>query len=132
MSRTTSELVAGVIEADVNISLTPFIDSASMIVERACAVLDYTDAELELIERWLAAHFYAARDPQLASESIKGASSTYQGQTAMYFESTVYGQRAMQLDVLGGLIAIQNQLKNGKKKYVGIDWLGTENEDSES
>ena len=48
--RTTDELVRGIIETEVSISdLTPFIQSASMLVDKFCEGVGYQEQELEMI-----------------------------------------------------------------------------------
>lgn len=74
--------------------------------------------KLELIERWLAAHFYQMSDPGYASESTAGASVSYQGQTGMYLELTRYGQMAMTLDTSGTLAALN------KRQIADCNWGG--------
>jgi len=109
-------------------SLTPFIDTASAYVddivtcaaERSPAVT-LSAARLELIERWLAAHFYAQSDKPYASKNTEGASASFHGQTAMYLESTLYGQTAMRLDKSGCLSSIGS---GAERKVASAVWLG--------
>lgn len=104
-------------------SLTAFIDTASAIVDRVatCAALkgkSLTTGELELVERWLAAHCYAQSDKTYASRSTAGASGSFDGKTDMGFDSTLYGQTAMRIDYSGCLTAIN------KRQVAGAVWLG--------
>ena len=97
-------------------SLTGFIDTATAIVDRvdACATakdITLTSAELELIERWLAAHFYAQSDKPYASKNTQGAGASFHGQTGMHLESTLYGQTALTVDYSGCLAAIGKRLR---------------------
>lgn len=71
MARTTKKAVQDLLlpggDYDGKSDLTPFIDTASSIVTRVntCAIAKgntLTVAELELIERWLAAHCYQQSD----------------------------------------------------------------------
>jgi len=108
-----------------NPDLDPFIETASSIVDDVveCATAKgktLTAAKLELIERWLAAHFYAVSDKPYTSRSTVDASGSFAGQTAMYFESTLYGQHAMRLDPSGCLDAIGGK----ERKRAGGSWLG--------
>lgn len=129
--RTTEEAVQGIIEAETSISLTPFIASANMLVTKCCAGEDYTTDELEMIERWLSAHFYAIRDPRLSSRTMGAASESFHGSVGMNLEATIYGQQAMLLDYYGGLAALSKKMsEGGGGKNVGISWLGTEVEDN--
>jgi len=129
--RTSAELVAGIIEVDTDIDLDPFIEGASTLVDTVCAVAGdgafYTAPELELIERWLSAHFYTVRDPRSSAESA-GVSSTYQSAVKVGFSTSHYGQIAMRLDRAGGLAAL-DALSSSSGEVAGagkatIFWLG--------
>jgi hypothetical protein len=129
MARTTSSAVQGVLLRDYdsrdNPSLTPFIDTASSVVDDValCAVNKGTplsDAKLELIERWLSAHCYAMNDQPYAEKKTMQASAVFQGRTGMYLEATKYGQMAVSLDPTGCLSAIAS----GSRKKASIAWLG--------
>lgn len=130
--RTTSDNVKGVLRLgseggdydDVaNPSLTPYIATANAITSRVytCSVqkkLTLSTTELELIERWLAAHFYAMSDQTYAQRSTQGASGSFQGQTGMGLEATKYGQTALAVDYSGCLTAIN------KRQFASGFWLG--------
>lgn len=131
MPRTTYAQVAEIIEIDATITTdaAPFIATANALVTRVCAdKLDedgtayYTDDDLELIERWLAAHFYAIRDPRYASEAAGSVNASYQYKVDLHLAVTTYGQQAMMLDTAGGLAA----LSKGKRRRVGASYLGTD------
>jgi hypothetical protein len=125
--RTTSEAVAKIIDVDEDEvpDLSPFIETASSLVDEVCVGVGYADARLELIERWLAAHFYAIRDPRLQSQNFGGAGGALQGQTAMNFQGTSYGQQAMLLDSVGGLARLSQHVAMGKRGVIGITHIGT-------
>ena len=71
--RTTFDAVALIAEVDTDVSadLAPFIETANYLVTQLCASATklvnevetpfYDDVALELIERWLSAHFYHVR-----------------------------------------------------------------------
>ena len=132
MARTTSNAVkellqpGGDYDTVRNPSLTPFIQSATVVVDRvqtAAAANGRTlnSTELELIERWLAAHYYASSDQPYTSRSTAGASGSFQGQTGMYLEGTKYGQMAITLDYSGYLYSISS----GPNRRTGkITWVG--------
>ncbi len=118
MSRTTFDAVAELLgdgQAGGNYdtvnqpSLQGFIETASAVVDRVatCATrkgLDLSTTELELIERWLAAHFYCVVDPIYTSRSTNGASASFQvGQAMEGFGSTEYGRQALAMDYSGCL-----------------------------
>jgi hypothetical protein len=128
LARTTSGEVAGIIETDGTISLSPFITAASSLVDWLQG--KDTDGELSSsllteIEKWLAAHFYAHRDQLLSSKSTSKASGSFQGQTGMVLSSTQYGQTAMLLDVTGILAARSKQAEQGTRPKASMVWLGS-------
>ena len=88
MARTTKAYIATIIELDDSIvpndaAMEPFITVANELVTEVCTgdagpTTAYTASRLELIERWLAAHFYAIRDPRVSSEGAGGVSASYE------------------------------------------------------
>jgi hypothetical protein len=127
MARTTAELVGEIIEVDSTISLIPFIEAANALVTECCSTDDYDDIRLELIERWLSAHFYCMRDARPYQERAGSISQSYQGKVDLGFDLTHYGQMAMRLDTVGGLAALNEEIKKGGRAIAKIEWLGTEN-----
>lgn len=104
-------------------TLTGFVATASAIVDRvvACAAADgvtLNSIEQELIERWLAAHYYKCSDRQYASKNTAGAGASFTGQYAMGLKATLYGQCAMDLDPSGCLAALVDHA------VASADWLG--------
>ncbi len=130
MARTTASAVEGIIEIDAKISLTPFIELANALVTQCCTgdsvEITYTDAILELIERWLSAHIYTNRDPRAISEKAGPVSERTQSKVDLGFDTSHYGQTAMRIDYQGGLSALNEQIKSGGVSTVGATWLGTE------
>ena len=125
--RTSSAAVGGIIEVDATIDLTPFIETASALVDDIAAgdtnsVL--TDTRLELIERWLSAHFYAIRDPRTSRERADRIELTYQTKVDLNLSVTHYGQQAMILDSTGQL----KLLSDGKRRTVTLTWLGDDDD----
>jgi hypothetical protein len=123
MSRTTVTAVAGILADNWNgtTGLQPFIDAASSMVDDIVTYDDegvMTTSKLELVERWLAAHFYHCADPLLQSENNNKAGGQYQGQSAMALDGSRYGQMAQKLDTSGYLEA------NDAAGIVGGFWLG--------
>lgn len=119
--RTTAELVGGIIEVDVNISLDPFLTTASTLVDDVeLNDSSLTDARLELIERWLAAHFYCMRDPRAVSERAGPVSATYQSKVDLRLNLSHYGQMAIILDTSGYL----RSLSSGRITP-SVTWVGT-------
>ena len=105
------------------------IDTATLIVDKveACAISKGTPlstANLEIIERWLSGHVYLAADRPYQSKGTRGASATFQGQTAMSLDSTYYGQMAKDVDPSGCLVDVTSTAKRAK-----IVWLGKQKAD---
>lgn len=100
--------------------LIPFIDAASAVVDdvAACGVRKgkpYSAARLELIERWLSAHYYTKMDPVYTTESTDKASGAYVRDADC---PEPYKSGALNLDPLGCLAAI---LKGARASAF---WLG--------
>jgi hypothetical protein len=123
MARTTPGAVQGILGAnwDGKTDLGQFITPANIVVNQVqkyaligLICYTHTPAELELIERWLAAHFYCQNDPLYMSSSVLGASGGFQRASATEdFGSTDYGKSACRMDVSGKLTAI------GKRQIAG-------------
>lgn len=129
--RTTDTAVQGIVEQDTSIPLTPFIETASLMVDDvAVASPAYTAARLELIERWLAAHFYKIRDQMVQNEQAKGVGQTFQYTLGLNLHVTTYGQQAMMLDPDGNLAALSKRMEKGIAKP-GANWLGTGDSDGD-
>lgn len=136
--RTTSELIAEIIELDPNITnLDPFILAASILVDRVQvaaeaddlllpATDDDADREtiLETIETWLGAHFYAMRDPRATHEGVGSVQETYQSKVDLGLRLSHYGQMAIALDTTGTLAAIADG--RAAVRTVQVSWLGTD------
>lgn len=112
-------------------SLYPFIRTAALLVDQVeeCAarkMILVSAARLREIEAWLAGHFYEHADQMMSSSSTAGASGSFQGQTAMYLNSTKYGQTAMLLDTSGCLadIVATQDPSGGGRRVASIRWAG--------
>lgn len=132
MARTTSSLVQGVLLADYDAarapSLTPFIDTASALVDRleSSALAEgvtLAASLLELIERWLAAHCYVQTDRQYQSKSTGGASASFMGQSGLGLKGSTYGQTALRLDYTGFLATVDTP-ETPVRRVAGAAWLG--------
>jgi len=128
--RTTDTEVKAILLGQYDLSgepaLTAFIATASSLTDYVdtCDTLnELSTATLELIERWLAAHYYAHADQLAQSKSTGDASSSFQGVTGKGLESTQYGQTAINLDITGCLAKKNREMVEGKVK-AGITWLG--------
>lgn len=125
MPRTTSSLVGGIIEVDANIDLDPFIVTANALLNKIADDTGHDATHLELIERYLAAHFYTLRDPRYTQERAGPVGASYQSKVDLNLATSHYGQTAMVLDTSGELAAL-NQLALKGGQTVSLTWLGTE------
>lgn len=127
MSRTSPNAVMGILGGNYNgnTPLDPFIDAANNLTTQVASIASQNkglvigSTTLEIIERYLAAHFYGFQDQFFQSKSTGRANATFQGQTGMCLDSTQYGQTAMLMDTTRTLAALN------KGGFVGINWLGT-------
>lgn len=136
--RTDEDLVGAIIEVDDTIPLTPFIQAANLLVNRVVVPAvddegesfydedDADDAEaLEIIERWLAAHFYAIRDPRPVFQAVTNIMDRFQSKVDLNLMVTHYGQQAMVLDTSGELAAYNDSLTNKPmRRRVGVTFVG--------
>lgn len=134
--RTTPALVKGILLNDYDTrrepALSPFIDTANMMVNRLSTLASnngtpLTTTELELIERWLSAHFYKVSDRGYAEKQTDQARGRYHGQTAKNLEFTPYGQMALVIDHTGLLGTISEGVVGsigwlGKTESESLDW----------
>ncbi len=127
MARTDAAAVQGIIETDATIDLAPFIDTANLLVTDVCGGFEYSDAKLEMIERWLAAHFYAIRDMRASREQAGSVSQAFQYKVDLGLNVTMYGQQVLRLDTEGGFAALEARSKGLGKLDGSVTWLGTVN-----
>ena len=118
MASTTAAAVQAVLGGnwDQTTDLTPFIDAAAEVVADAvtCAAVRSTtisSTKQELMERWLAAHYYTQMDPLYTSKSTGDASGS--------FKDYGYDKVAIALDPTGCLV----RALNGQKVATSF-WLG--------
>lgn len=130
MPRTTSEAVAGIIEVDDSIDLDPFILPANALVTEICAAAGtLDDVRLEMIERYLSAHFYTLRDPRSTSEQAGPVNASYQSKVDLFLCTSHYGQMAILLDTTGGLAQLNEDAQNPSKvRTLSVTWVGEEGE----
>lgn len=126
MPRTTAELVATVVsELNPDVDLDAFILSANELVTEVCSDAGYTDARLELIERWLAGHFYRIYDPALESEMAEMVGGKYFGKVGLQLLQTREGQQALLLDTAGGLAKLSKDTAEGTRNATfGVHYVG--------
>lgn len=134
MARTTSGAVLAIIEEDTAVSTAPSIETANNMVTRICDTADseYDDATLELIERWLSAHFYAIAKKISASEKAGSVGESFQYKLGLNLNVTMWGQQALAIDTEGGLAAASKAAETGGRVRPGVTWLGKPPEEQES
>lgn len=108
---------------DPEISLAPFIDAATLVLDQviACAAkkgIALTDDEKAMLTKYLAAHFYGSADQFYESRRTGRASGSFRGQTQMGLNGTLYGQNAKLLDRTGCLESLDSGVK------IRLGWLG--------
>ncbi len=125
MARTVTNAVKGILgrQYDGETSLLGFIETATALVTEVdtCATamgVTLSSTMLELIERWLAAHYYAHSDQLFAKKKTGDASATFQGEFGKGLDSTQYGQTAKRLDTSGCLASLD------KGSKASMEWLG--------
>lgn len=121
--RVTEEQVREIIDTDTQISVAPFIATASALVDYVASKDSagaLTNALLVQIEQWLTAHFYAIRDPQPQEEQTGKAKAVYQGRTDLGLDLTHWGQQAKRLDVTGCLASIDRTKRRAQAAWLGL------------
>lgn len=121
MPRTTPAQVRLIVKTRAGVDLVPFIETANSLVTERCAGHLKEDgtpflsaARLELIERYLAAHFYQIMKPRTVQEMAGEVQATYQSKVDLLFNVTHYGQQALLLDTTGGLASLQAAVEDAK------------------
>ena len=124
--RTDANSVKGICVVRSQDDLTPFILTANTIVSAVCVPTvvsnkrpAYPDATLELIERWLSAHYYSIMRPQRKLESAGSVQASYDSTTDLGLNVTRYGQAARTICYNGYLAAWSNTLEFIKGRVAG-------------
>jgi hypothetical protein len=100
-NRVTHTEVVAIISTSIT-DVTPFIDSANVIIDSVIEATDsVSDEVLKEMELWLAAHLVAVREGVPQAEKTGDAQVTYQGKTGMGLMATTYGQQVLLLDPTG-------------------------------
>lgn len=102
------------------VDLSPFIEDASLMVDDNCLESDYTNAKLERIETWLAAHLYETAHGRVVTEQVStsggaGRRVTMESKIGLGLDLTRYGQMVKRLDNEGNLAAMDNAMNTVKK-----------------
>lgn len=132
MARTTEAAVRAILSLPATTSVEAAIDTATDLVSELCVtrvseqdLAAYSATRLELIERWLSAHFYAImdRDYRVASEAASTMKQDFTDKTGLHLDQTVYGQHAMLLDTKGFLSGLNASVKE-QGSVPGVWWIG--------
>lgn len=120
MARATEQEVIDILDTTLeNEDVTPFLSAANLLVTDVCGNEGYSDNLMREIERWLAAHFLAIRDPRISKQKIGDADATYEGKTGLGLNHTSYGQQAMILDHHGKLAEVSEAKMPAELKVLG-------------
>lgn len=129
MARISPGAVEGILvdNYDGVTDLAPFILAATnqvdyIVTQDTARIM--TPQMLQIVETWLAAHFYFHADRAYKSKSTGSASGSFDGATAMVFNSTLYGQTAMANDFTNTLARRNQEVSTGYVRTAGLLWLG--------
>lgn len=113
--------VSKIINASSGIDFDPFIETATDIVDDVAveAGSNYDSVKLELIERWLSAHFVAIYESQPDRYEIGPAEQETMTNIGRGLDLTKWGQMAQVLDNRGYLSTLSK-----KRKTASVVWLG--------
>ena len=101
--RVTDLDVKAILDTEVNTQ--PFITAASLLVDHHLLSAGLSAALLKEIERWLAAHFTAVRDPRFTQIKTEQDAFVYShGKMGQGLMSTMYGQQVIAMDPTGLLV----------------------------
>lgn len=104
MARCTGVEVLEILETALTENeIAPFITASNVTVTAILGGGSLSSAQLKEIERWLAAHFAAIRDPRISEEKTEEAGAKYHGKSDMGLDHTPYGQQVKILDTTGAM-----------------------------
>jgi len=98
--------------------VSPFLKVANQMVTDLVSDEGYASGTLQEIERWLAAHFVAIRDPRVAKEKIGDAQADYHGKSGMSLNFTPYGQQVMVIEYKGKIAAAVMAMRPAEIKAI--------------
>ncbi len=122
MSRTDSAAVCAVLDTVLDDDeVDPFVNTANLMVTAYLGTSDLAADLLKEIETYLAAHFVTHRDRITSEEDADSVSFTFQGETKMGLDSSLYGQTAQILDTTGILSQLSDEDRIGFFAKVGSE-----------
>lgn len=131
MSRTDSTAVTALlVDVESGVSLDQFITVANIMVTKHCTDAAFTVDELEVIERYLAAHLYCISRPRPIQEKAGDVSENKQHVEALGLDATEFGQMVKRLDWSGALAALDARSSSNKRTSVSATWMGEENDNT--
>lgn len=120
MPYTDDTMVRSVIELEDDFVTTIHILSANELVVEKCVPAGYSDARLQIIETWLAAHFCAVHQQVSASEGAGSVNQSFQYRLGLNLAVTMWGQQALAFDTAGGLASLNITTEKGGRKTLAI------------
>ena len=107
MARVTEAEVKEIIKTDLT-PLSPFIDTANILVDTNLLGKGLSTDLLTKIELWLSAHFTASHidAKELKEEAMGSSKNAYAGKYDLGLDGTTYGQTAKTLDPTGTLSSL--------------------------
>lgn len=128
--RTDAERVRKLIDDDLDDEdFDPHIEAASLLVDELLVdspTFTYTAARREMVERYLAAHFYTVRVGQVTEEQAGPVREKVAFKIDLYLANTKYGQQAIILDTGGNLARWQAVVAAGGPRATTLTYLGTQ------
>jgi len=116
--RTSITAVKTVIEVPTNLldaTITQHIADASLLVDEQLSSAGLSDARLELVERYIAAHLITVLTERggFSSSEVDNSKDTYGIKAGMGLAMTRYGQMAIGFDTTGTLKAMASDPGKG-------------------
>jgi len=128
MPRTTPDLVEGIIDVEPGVDVTPFITIGNNVTTRFLGSSgldgDGIGTTLEIIERWLSAHYYAIFDAQTNLVRSGTGQANYNVKINFGLQLTHWGQTAMFLDTTGTLARQNNIIQQERPIHIKLFWTG--------
>ena len=134
MAYTTYDAVSGIVtmKDSITTDAAPYIETANFLVTKLCEPatdedgnLYHDSTSLELVERWLSAHFYSIHDVRPDTQKADVVMKKVQYKVELNLAQTQYGQQAMLIDISGALASWNDDVTSGKTALrVSTSWGG--------